>query len=580
MLIDDMTNKLSYKVSLPWNLTHYMPLNGFHPLYRALIDEAPDNISFCAWDNVKLHHRFLDDSKCRKQTLRECRKFETQWYAIQDPIEKAHLQYYWPPNQVLTEQLEGDIEFHHTAPFPSLTRPFVFHCEMFDSIFLSFIILGMKDFNAYKEYLRSIFSHPYCIGISSHVPETLDNFRSFFSDKAIDQKLFLSQMGLSSHTFKKRGELQKDSIKNPQFLFVNSANQDPMNFFRRGGHIVLRFWQELIKRGYKGCLTLRCCKPGDRDLLAFGVDTAFVQAELGSSIEWIEGYASNDQLKAMMERAHFFLLPSEMLHSVSIMQAMSFGSIPVVSDTLGTSLYVSSEQYGIILKGVRKAWWQQDPNFGILRSRCYDTSRIDKDLCDSLIRQLLEGVLKLLDKPELYQRIQEDVRLYAKQHFSGGNFSSHFWEKVSFLYENFLDSSVNSNKSPRQETRSVHSEELAQSLSNCQLDHENWGRVFESATQPHIRNQKNNSLIIEMGGVFIHVPRANNLKINGWSVFASYYSFGYPLVKFAYTPNDSDMNASLFWVRRKGNWSINLSYLLSMCYALSIGVLRKLKMIK
>lgn len=586
LLIDDMTNKLSYKVALPWNLTHYIVLNGFHPLYRALIDEAPDNISFCAWDNVKLHHRFLDDSKSRKQTLRECRKFEMQWNAIQNPIEKIHLEYYWPPNQVLTEQLEGDIEFHHTAPFPSLTRPFVFHCEMFDSIFLSFIILGMNDFNACKEYLRSIFSHPYCIGISSHVPETLDNFRSFFSDKAIDQKLFLSQMGLSAHTFKREGDLQKDPIETPQFLFVNSASQDSKGFFRRGGQIVLRFWQEWIMSGRKGLLTMRCCKPDDRDLIQFHVDPAFVHGELGSSIRWIEGYAPNDTLRNLMSKAHFFLLPSEMLHSVSIMQAMSFGTIPVITDTLGTSLYVPNEQYGIILKGVRKAWWHHDPNSGILRSKCYGSSGLNKDLCDSLTQQLFKGVSKILNCPEMHRQMQNDISLYAKEHFSGANFSSHFWNEVSSHYANFLNRKGNQNEEPSlrmqivQKTQAICPKELAQSLSSCQLDHKNWGRVFESTTQPNVKKRMLLSLIVEMGGVFMHIPRSYKMKVNVWSVFAHYYSFLSPLIKFAYSENDASMKSSFFWIQRNGKRSISLSSIFSICFSLSMAVLKKVKILR
>ena len=32
------------QVAAPWGLSHYIALNGFHPLYRALVDHAPDDI--------------------------------------------------------------------------------------------------------------------------------------------------------------------------------------------------------------------------------------------------------------------------------------------------------------------------------------------------------------------------------------------------------------------------------------------------------------------------------------------------------------------------------------------------------
>ena len=131
-----MIERENLSVAVPWSLSHYIPLNGFHPLYRALFDQSPDGVKLHAWDNVKLHNRFSRDIEIREAVLSAANtaKRKSQ-QLVAGSIARAYQEYFWGPNQVLTNELVGDIEFHHTAPFPSLERPFVFHCESFASVF-------------------------------------------------------------------------------------------------------------------------------------------------------------------------------------------------------------------------------------------------------------------------------------------------------------------------------------------------------------------------------------------------------------------------------------------------------------
>ena len=114
-------------VAVPWNLSHYIPLNGFPPLYRALFDHAPTAIKLRTWDNVRLYKRLSDDIDIRKLLLHAVNTEQEQ----SGTISRSYREHYWPPNKVFTEELPGEIEFHHTAPFPSFKRPFVLHCESF-----------------------------------------------------------------------------------------------------------------------------------------------------------------------------------------------------------------------------------------------------------------------------------------------------------------------------------------------------------------------------------------------------------------------------------------------------------------
>lgn len=521
-----MTANKNLSIAVPWSLSHYIPLNGFHPLYRALFDQTPSSIELHAWDNVKLHKRFGRDIEIRDVVLRAAneeksrlRKLDTQSFA------KAYQDYFWPPNQALTKGLAGDIEFHHTAPYPSLKRPFVFHCESFAPVFLPFAQQGSGEFKNHeelREHYRRIFANPLCLGIFSHIPETLESLSRFFSDANIDRKLFSSKIGLSLKAIADPDLPEKPPLSRPTFLFVNSANQNPANFFCRGGHIVLRFWQEFITNGRDGLLMLRCTKPNDEDLFEYGIDASFLKAETGRSILWAEDYLANHEMNALIASAHFFLLPSLSLHSVSIMQAMTLGTIPVVTDTVGTSAYLEDEAQGVVLRGVRATIWHTDPNTGILVDRYCRTPSLD----DSLVSQMTSRVFSLLDTSGAYQQMRNRTMAHAQQQFSAEAFSRDFWNVVLELYQNHKQSASARGSIPN---------ELACSLHDCTLQGDGWTRVFESMTQPMRKIYTGRSTVWELGGAVIHAYGNPSMALNDWSVFARYFSPEAPETTFVST---------------------------------------------
>ncbi|MEO7858875.1 MAG: hypothetical protein ABIU05_00285 [Nitrospirales bacterium] len=514
------------KVAVPWGLSHYIPLNGFHPLYRALFDHVPDNINLYAWDNVKLHRRVCSNSTMREGLLNKAKaeQFRSERLAS-GSIARAYQEYLWPPNHVLTTELRGDIEFHHTAPFPSLERPFVFHCEMFAPVLFPFSHQGTGRLVRHKEireHYQGIFANPLCLGIFSHIPETLQTISQFFSDPIIDQKLFHSRIGLSANAISDLKLQEELSPCRPKFLFVNSANQNPANFFRRGGHIVLRFWKKFLTNGQDGILMLRCSKPSDADLSEYGVDVSLVQAQTGRSIIWAQDYLANHEMNALMAAAHFFLLPSASLHSVSIMQAMMLGSIPVVTDTVGTSVYVTDNENGVVLHGMRAAIWHKDEEIGILMDRYCRTP----DLDDSLVAQLTHRVGALLDQPDSYRNMRRRAMAYAQDQFSGQAFSNHFWRTVSDMYHRDGKPILGRNALPNQ----VEAASL-----NCIVQDDGWARIFESPTQPMLRINTGQSVVLEWGGAMMQAYGNPRFEPNDWSVLAQHYSPGAPQTTFANT---------------------------------------------
>lgn len=514
-------------VAVPWSLSHYIPLNGFHPLYRALFDHAPESVRLHAWDNVVLSRRLRSDAATRAALVERARMLEARVSrGGRTSVERRYQDYWWPPNRVLTDALPGDIEFHHTAPFPSLERPFVLHCEMFAPLLFPFAHQGTGGFEEVqdlREHYRSILRHPLCLGIWSHIPETLEAIRRFFADPLIDEKLFPSRIGLSARAVPEPGLLKPPSLDCPRFLFMNSAHQNPANFFRRGGHLALRFWKEYVATGRSGRLLLRCSRPCDDALREHGVDVGFVCEQTGRSILWGQDYLANDELNALMASSQFLLLPSASLRSVSIMQAMTLGAVPVVTDTVGTSVYVTDGENGIVLWGMREAIWHEDTKSGLLIDR-YDCM---PDAEKTLVSQLVSRIDALLEKPEAYRAMRSRMMASARERFSGHAFSDQFWSEVEALYRRHRDTAPTPVGMPGR----AHD-----SLRDCALGPEAWGQVFESPTQPVLLINTGHRRVWEFGGAFVlGQGNVQQMRISDWSVLAQYYSSGAPAITFAYT---------------------------------------------
>lgn len=504
------------RVAVPWSLSHYIPLNGFHPLYRALVDHAPPKVSLHAWDNVELFERLGANGAVRGALIKAAdREREKIRAHAEGTVAKAYEEHFGAPNRALTAELAGDIEFHHTAPFPSLERPFVFHCESFAPVFLPFAEQGGEALARADElrahYLR-VLGHPLCLGIFSHIPETLDNLSRFFSDPEIDRRLHRSRIGLSAKTGSDAAAPDPASLARPTFLFINSAHQDVRNFFLRGGHVVLRFWQAFKQTGREGILFMRCAKPDDAALKAHGIDVQFLTAETGRSVLWIQDYLASHELDALLAQAHFFLLPSLSLHSVSIMQAMAAGVVPVVTDTIGTASYVTDERTGVVLHGVREAIMRPDPTTGIL----VDSYRNAIDLAQPLATQLMARIVDFLDAPHAYWQLRERCRAQARQQFSGEAFADEFWAAVSDRYGRYRSEQGDAQAAAR---RAVQ----GQALSDCLLKGERWAAVFETATRPMRRIYTGHSSVFEYGGAFVHVYGNPRMAMSDWSPLSQYY---------------------------------------------------------
>lgn len=512
---------LQLSIAVPWSLTHYIPLNGFHPLYHALFESKPDWVNLAALDNIEFSHTLRGDENFRRNILHEIRQ-DTELLKLHSmSIENKYFEQFWAPNRSLTRLLPGDIEFHHTAPYPSLERPFIFHCESFAPIFFPFAHQGTGSLSSSKKlrkHYQDIFEHPLCLGIFSHLPQTLENISRFFSSKIINDRLFDSGIGLHSNK-NEFASIDKGPLSAPVFLFVNSAHQRVGNFFLRGGHLALRYWQLTYSEPGAGRLVMRCARPPDEMLAKHGVDLNWLRRHEQRSVVWIENYISAADLTSLMQTAHFLLLPSASLHSVSIMSAMAAGAVPIVSDTMGTDRYVKDAVDGVVLKGVYASNWSQDRKTGIMMDRYRRNLNLENDL----VQQLVSRLGRLLSHPEQYAALQSGAFLKARETFSGSRFSENFWQKVMQCYK-ALPETLRTPDTRRKKWPN---------LTHCLLKQADWQRVFTSPPQPVSYPNSGKGNVVELGGCYVASSSDDSHDLHHWSPVAEYVDNSLPHLIFS-----------------------------------------------
>ena len=507
-----------FSVAVPWSLSHYIPLGGIHPLYQAFLAHAPKAVHFYAWDNVRLHRRLSSDASIRNALVERTRVYQYEEESLeQKSSQKDYYRFISAENRVLTYELPGDIEFYHTLPFPSLTRPFVLYLEYFPQIFLPFAKDSRGHFERAEEiriHYRGLLRHPMCLGVFSHFSETRDALRRFLSDPLIDGKLFASSIGLTLSACDPGKHPPKPSLDRPRFLFVGD------DFFLSGGLRALRFWKAYVGTGRPGVLIISGIKPKDEDLYEHDIDPSWVSSECGRSIIWAPGRPSTHELTALMEAAHFALLPCPRRQSTLIMQAMTAGAVPVLMDHAGTPMYVTDKEDGIVLGPVRTA--HDDMALEIPSER----DRRNEDLNDNTVSELLHRVEALLDAPGEYAELGSRIERNARTRYNGPRASAEFWQVVSDLHQHHKSSIAKPVKVSRQ---------TGFALLDCTIQHDRWAQVFDSAAQPVQRINTQQSVVWESGGALIHAYGNPQILMNDWSVLAQHVNVNSPLLTFANT---------------------------------------------
>ena len=389
------------RLSLPWALPHYRPLNGPHPLVMSFLDGNPgvEPITLERSATVTAAHRLAVASQVQVQLQGlspEAAGRYREWLNLNDQL-------------VIEAQGElGDALFLHTTPLYAGSRPWIFHFESFPSLFMPFMFTGETtgiDLKAQPgfERVRQALASPQCLRIFSHMRGSLDILTRVFDDPDITHKCHYVPLGIEVPEAGRA--LAKFDAPGPlRMLFTNSLHGDPRSFYLRGGHHMLSAYIAIRRQLPSLELTVLSSLPPD-------LFTRFARDDL-AGVTWLQKRVDDADLETLLFDHHYFALPAAGLHSYSLLRALSHGCVPIVSDAPGYAEYTQGIETSVLpMHGVREqvyraeaAGWLSDSYAPFIeRSSAY-------------AKQIHDAVLDHAQKSQLKAMAAHNLA-HCRQHF-------------------------------------------------------------------------------------------------------------------------------------------------------------------
>jgi len=531
------------RVAIPWNMSSYTAAKGFRPLYRPLF-ERNTSLDFNAIDDVALAHRLQSDRGFYRALLkrRSQRTSELPKFLQQSALGRSFVEYLSSDDVLLSSELPGAVELHHTSPLTTGNRPFVLHCESFLPIFQPFWSQGgrLSRVAEVRDLYSSLFKASTCLGIVSHIPSTLEQISRFFRDSAIDAKLHESRVGLSEASLNILSTSRRPKqATSPAFLFVDSVNQSSRSFALRGGFAALIFAERFLQSGREGQFLFRAGRPTDQELRSAGMDVSFLTSIEGTKLFWLQGYFPEHEQLRLFTIADFCLLPSVNLHSVTIMHALAGGAIPVVSDTYGTEKFVADGQTGIVLRGMREASWRDDPDAGIPVNDRHPPASLNGQLAS----QALQRITQLLAIPGATEDLRHAMRSAVKDNYIGQPFRDGLSTAVLRLWA----------EAPAVLRKLVEVAQTTLLASERLLRTSHWERLFESPPRPLVLANMGGARVLYCKGIYILVRDDLSLTLKELSPLVLREE-GYLVPwKVEFSDRVEDFTNALFWPKSQGN---------------------------
>ena len=261
----------------------------------------------------------------------------------------------------------------------------------------------------YFPVFKTLIESKQCRGIITHIKSTADNLPRLFNSEKISLKITYMPLGINLPTV---FHVVRKEKKEVHLLFSNSWHQDPRSFFLRGGLDVLSAFEKLRERYKNVYLTLRSSLPS--------LDSEYLSIIKNNNVQVIKQFLIKSDWEMLMKESDIYLLPSDRIHVVSMLEAMSFGLPVVVSDGWGFEEYIHDRINGMIVKGrYGKVTWM-DERTGMVRENYKSMHQKDP----VVINGLVEVLSSLIEDKDLRNRIGQQARHDIKTKYNLENWNN------------------------------------------------------------------------------------------------------------------------------------------------------------
>ncbi len=303
--------------------------------------------------------------------------------------------------------------FITSVPFTLGQYPWVIEIEDTISLFFPFVHNGrtagvnMAEARCFRP-LRTLLEAPNCRAIVTHMKSTADSLPRLFDSAIVGEKTHHIPLGVALPPAPK----QPRSRDRVELLFSNSWHQGPSSFYIRGGLDVLEAFAQVAPRHPRARLTLRTMLPED---LAPRYRRLIEQC----GVRVLDRFMPNEEWAALREASHIYVLPSDRIHIVSVLQAMSYGMATIVSDGWGMQEYVDHMRTGWVAPGrYGKVTWCDEAT-GTLREE-YSLMRTADP---QMVARLAEAFTRLIEDEATRDRMGGAARAEVETRFNLENWN-------------------------------------------------------------------------------------------------------------------------------------------------------------
>ena len=414
------------KVLLPWNTSNFMHLNAFDPTYNFII--AKDRKSFS---------QLLEFQTFNQRLFLEILLFTERGGVLENSLKKiskklqiekqGNNEYkdtwdFFEIKETLASELSNsDLQVLHTTPLSVGIKPFIYHLESFETLFFPWAIhdpflalTSDKKIKSIIEYLKRLLESPQCLQIISHLPTTLEKFKTVFKSDLINKKLLYCPLGFP--LFQRNQKIKKNHFR---FLYTSSLHKNLNNMERRGIRVVFQFIKNWLEKFPEDEFVLFLPPLEDNDFPDLGISKVLSNPHV---YNFGNQYVSDLEFSRILQSSDFMLIPSLQLNSATLLKSMGAGVIPVVSDLSTVQELGISSKNSIILEIFQKLNKEKSPIFGEIPSLMdFNTQYIN--IAKQMINQLEFLKRNSETKTELSMNAQDLIKdrydLYsASQQFS------------------------------------------------------------------------------------------------------------------------------------------------------------------
>lgn len=404
------------QVTIPWWRPGY--LNGPHPLLLAYLSNAPRGI---VSKEVGIANINISDLICQQRkeaiTVYEALKAVNPLLPKSDVVDYLSGRNSLALSDLNSQKHEG-LVFHHTTPYP-FEAEYILHYENPLTLFYPFMWYGSvtRDFRlrSWRMFpvVKAVLEMPNCKLIFCHMQCFIDNLRQIFNSPIINEKLRLIRPHIP---------ILREHIGNEvrTVMFSNSISSTDERFYLRGGlAAVLAFLNVQRQHPYLKMIILSRLPKNLPEPIRDAITS-------NSAIQVVEPGVGESEMNMLCANVDVLINASTGLHSMTILRAMSAGTLVITTDVPGNQEYVVNGKTGVVINGVAARVNFTDPESGLSQEMYSDIKQLNYDLAPHVQAVLLDVV----QQPEVFSAIRNEAIDFVRTRFSADSNNS-LWSVIA-----------------------------------------------------------------------------------------------------------------------------------------------------